>query len=47
MVGQSIESRTRTALVIPTGSFESVFPSDINGLLYVDDESLGLLELLH
>jgi hypothetical protein len=47
MVGQSIESRTRTALVILAWSSESVFASDINGLLYVDDESLGLLELLH
>lgn len=47
MVSQSIESRTRTALVGVAGSLESVFSSDVDGLGNIDKEPLRLLVILH
>jgi hypothetical protein len=47
MVGQRIESRARSALVISSRRLESMDSSDIDGLRGIYEESLGLLVLVH
>jgi hypothetical protein len=46
MVGQSIESRTRSTLVFTFGSPESVFASDVNWFVDVYEKSLGFFQLV-
>jgi hypothetical protein len=46
MVGQSIESRTRSSLVVPSRSLEGMLASNVDGLLRVDEKPLGMLVLL-
>jgi hypothetical protein len=47
MVGESVESRARTTLIVLTRGFEDVLAGDVDGLVYIDKKPSVFLQFFN